>query len=116
MLLLENMWDQYVVPNGKDGGKNPTQPKKGWYTSAGLNRRHSGWSKEGIERFNDLAKLVAQNHLEDWVDTVEGEVIDRATAVDGRCLQAQYYLALTTILPQPSCVYCHSWDDESATN
>jgi hypothetical protein len=74
VLLLENMWDQYVVPNGEDG-KNPTQPKKGRYTSAGSNRRHGGWSKEGIERFNDLAKLVARNRLEDWADTVEGEVM-----------------------------------------
>jgi len=58
LLLLENSWELWMwIVNGKLG----TEPKTRYTTGRGkLARKSSGWSAEGVSRYNNLCRKIAE--------------------------------------------------------
>ena len=71
LLIMENQW--HVVFQA--GGETKYTGKSGT-----ANRRNSGWSKQGIERFNQLVRKVKENRVEafglDVEDAIRRELKD----------------------------------------
>jgi len=68
LLCLENMWGKWHSTTG-------SKHDRGKYTNGGSNRKYSGWSVEGIKRFNELLRLVVKNRKRPWSGKVEEQVM-----------------------------------------
>ena len=76
LLLLENSFDRWSDMAKKDIQKDSTVPPK--YTNGGISngasgrsRKFGGWSLDGLDRYDELYKLVAKNRASEHADDVE---------------------------------------------
>ena len=92
ILVIENCWES--VRKNLKAGHDDKKASPGKYTSGVVtsNRRHDGWSTEGIKRYNELREYVAERrsvpfHSSFW----EGRARDQI-----RKEEVEYYKTRTT--------------------
>ena len=73
LLCCKNMWDKWNA----DNNATMSHHDRGKYTSSGTNRKYGGWSKQGLQQFNELFWEAIINRSKKWAPTVEGTVMDK---------------------------------------
>jgi hypothetical protein len=66
LLALENNWDYWVHVASVDASLNnrTTYPATKWTSSPVIGEKNTGWSKKGLQRFNELCQLEAKDREE----------------------------------------------------
>ena len=92
ILVIENCWD--AVHENLKAGRDDKKASPGKYTSGVVtsNRRHDGWSMEGIKRYNELREYVADKRsypmgATEWENWARDQI---------RKEEAEYYKTRTT--------------------
>jgi hypothetical protein len=69
--VLENMWWQWhAAPRSME------TKERGRYTWQGTNQKGMGWSREGINWYNELFKETVLNQKESWANDFEMDVVE----------------------------------------
>jgi len=76
LLCAENMWDKWHSTITNDSSAAVRRAQKGKYTANGTNQKFSGWSAEGLNRYNELFTMAVRNCNETWASDVEGAARD----------------------------------------
>jgi hypothetical protein len=65
LLALENNWDYWVKMASieDDSNTHNTYPTTKWTSSPVLSGKNTGWSKEGLERYNELCQEEATDRV-----------------------------------------------------
>ena len=63
------MWDKWHSTNDSSAAVQHAQ--KGKYTTGGTNQKFSGWSAEGLNRYNELFAMAVRNRNETWASEVK---------------------------------------------
>jgi hypothetical protein len=69
LLALENNWDYWVKVASIDPAETPedslnnrtTYPSTKWTSSPVIGGKNTGWSKEGLQRFNELCQAESKD-------------------------------------------------------
>jgi hypothetical protein len=66
LLALENNWDYWVKVASieDDSSTRTTFPTTKWTSSPVMSGKNTGWSLEGLERFNELCQIEAADRVE----------------------------------------------------
>ena len=66
LLALENNWDYWVKVASieDDSSTRTTYPTTKWTSSPVMSGKNTGWSKEGLQRFNELCQAEATDRVE----------------------------------------------------
>jgi len=83
LLCAENMWDKWHTTNASSAAVRRAQ--KGKYTAGGTNRKFSGWSAEGLNRYNELFAMAVRNRNETWASEVEEAARDYLRKLHFKC-------------------------------
>jgi hypothetical protein len=67
-----------VLTNSYDLWKNDEDSRVGTgsLTKDGTNKKYCGWTREGIQVYNDFLKKVKENHQAGWAHDMEAQVMD----------------------------------------
>jgi hypothetical protein len=68
-VLLTNSYDLWKNVEGSRVGN-------GSLTKDGTNKKYCGWTREGIQMYNEFLKKVKDNRKEDWAHDVEKQVTE----------------------------------------
>jgi hypothetical protein len=87
-VACENMWVKWCRQDSADDDddedpevrKRQRRAEKGKYTSQGSNRKFSGWSGEGIERYNEFFKMAVKRRAAAATPALEDSVKDALRA------------------------------------
>lgn len=77
---MKEIWQapQPATPAARvNGGSTPLKTySRGKYTSQGSNRKYGGWSKRGIEFYNERFDYVVKTRAKKWAQGVETEAME----------------------------------------